>query len=108
MIKFTIELLFKTVGLVGGLLLGFCLIPQIIKSIRTESTNDIAYSWTIIYALGLIMLITYGIYFELWSIYAPACLELVCIIILFFLKLHYDGCKCCKETTLPIRDPLIE
>ena len=65
------------------------IIPQIIKSIRTASTNDIAYSWTIIYALGLIMLITYGIYFELWSIYAPACLELVCIIILFFLKYLY-------------------
>lgn len=91
------DLIFKIVGCTGGFLLGICLIPQIIKAIKTHSTTDIAYTWTIIYSLGLICIIIYGIFFELWSLYIPAFLELACILILFFLKLHYDGCKSNKS-----------
>ena len=80
--KKIIDLIFKIIGCTGGFLLGLCLIPQIIKSIKTRSTKDICYAWTIIYSIGLILLIVYAVYYELWSIYAPACLELLCIIIL--------------------------
>ena len=106
---FSEEFIYKLIGCFGGFLLGFCLIPQIIKSIKTKSTKDISYCWTIIYSLGLSLLITYSLYFNMWSIYAPAFLELFCIVLLFILKICFENILCChkKENDENMYDELL-
>lgn len=46
-------------GVVGGVLLAFCLVPQLWKIYRTRSSKDIDYGWTALYAAGLAFNIAY-------------------------------------------------
>lgn len=46
-------------GVVGGVLLAFCLAPQLWKIHRTQSARDIDYGWTALYAAGLAFNIGY-------------------------------------------------
>ena len=65
-------------------------IPQIIQIIKTKSSKDLSYLTISFYIVGTIMVITYGIYFNLFVVYIPSCLELVIEFILLGLKCHYD------------------
>ena len=46
-------------GVVGGVLLAFCLVPQLYKIHRTQSAEDIDYGWTALYSGGLAFNIAY-------------------------------------------------
>ena len=46
-------------GVVGGVLLAFCLVPQLYKIHRTKSAQDIDFGWTALYAGGLAFNIAY-------------------------------------------------
>ena len=86
------DIAMEWIGTAGGFILGVCLIPQIVQSVRLKSTSDLAYSWQIAYFLGLSCIVIYAGWEGLWPIYAPAVVELVSIIILVSLKMKYDGC----------------
>ena len=52
-----IDTYFKIIGLVGGIFLGICLFPQVYKTIKTKTTEDISLSWQLLYSLGLTLII---------------------------------------------------
>jgi len=87
-----ISFFFELVGLFGGILLGVDLVPQVYHTIVSNSTKDISLLWQFLHLLGLSMLYTYSIYFNLWSIYIPGSLEIISILILIFYKIKNDGC----------------
>ena len=86
-----LDLIFKLIGLFGGIFLGVCLIPQVYRTIKTNSTKDISLIWQILYLIGLSLLYIYALYFNLWSLYIPSSFELLCIIILIIYKIKNDG-----------------
>ena len=49
----------NAMGIVGGALLAFCLVPQLWKIHRTHSAADIDWGWTGLYAGGLAFNIAY-------------------------------------------------
>ena len=81
------------IGLFGGIILGLDLIPQVYLTITTNSTKDISLLWQLLHLLGLSLLYTYSLYFNLWSIYIPGSLELISILVLIIYKIKNEGCS---------------
>ncbi len=78
------------IGLVGGFCVVFCLVPQILKTVRTRSAKDISLLWQCTYIFGLILVLIYSIYKRLFPIYFPGILEIIIAITFLVLKLKYD------------------
>ena len=89
----TLDTTFEVMGYFGGGLLSACLIPQIIKIIKTQSGDDLSYTWQILSVIGLVLFLSYGIYFNLLPVYIPVSFELTLIIILIILKYYYEHNK---------------
>ena len=77
-------------GYLGGLILTLCLVPQIMKTYKTKKADDISTVWEYLYFIGVTFYIIYAIDKDLPPVYIPAFLELIFIIILFYLKRKYD------------------
>ena len=79
----------EMIGYSGGFILSICLIPQIIKIIKTQEVENISYIWQFLYILGISLHLTYGIYYNLLPIYIPSIIELFLIFFLLALKIKY-------------------
>ena len=77
-------------GYSGGIILSICLLPQIITVVRTKQVNNISYLWQILYIIGIVLHLYYGIYYNLLPIYIPTIIELVLIIVLLILKIKFS------------------
>ena len=84
------NLITDTVGYAGGIILGICLIPQIIKIYQTKKVDNISYIWQFLYILGISLHLYYGIYYNLLPIYIPTVIELILILIMLFMKIKYS------------------
>lgn len=84
------ENIVKILGTFGSIILLFCLFPQIYRLYKTKHAGEISLLWLIMTKTGLICLIIYGFYFELYDITIPICLQLIGFTIILILKIHYD------------------
>ena len=82
--------IYEIFGYLGGLILTLCLVPQIMKTYKTKKADDISTVWEYLYFIGVTFYIIYAIDKDLPPVYIPAFLELIFIIILFYLKRKYD------------------
>ena len=82
--------IYEFFGYLGGLILTLCLVPQIMKTYKTKKADDISTVWEYLYFIGVTFYIIYAIDKDLPPVYIPAFLELIFIIILFYLKRKYD------------------
>lgn len=71
-------------ALIGGCLLSICLVPQIYKVYNTKDASNISYSWQILYLIGLIPHLIYGIYYDLIQI-----IEIVFKKYIFYISFNY-------------------
>lgn len=88
-----LDYFFDGLGFVGGIILSGCLIPQLIKAVRTKSAKDISYLWQVLSLVGLFLTFIYGIYFLLYPVFIPLILEMSLMLALTILKLNYEFCK---------------
>lgn len=84
-------LAYNILGLVGSFMISASLVPQIIKVYRTKSARDLSRSFQLLYVLGLILLVVYGVGESLWPIYIPVVIELAGGLTLLVMKIIYDG-----------------
>ena len=84
-----LDIIFKINGYIGNIILALYLIPQLIKTIKTKSVDDISYIWQFLSLTGLGFVISYSIYFNLHPIYIPVGLEFFMVSLLIILKYHY-------------------
>jgi len=77
------------IGYVAGLLVLLSLIPQIIKSWKTKSTKDISLLRYIIYIIGIIMWLIYGIILVNGPMIIANSISLVLASSILYLKLKY-------------------
>jgi len=100
------DIIFDTIGILGGVIFTIMNIPQIVQIVKTKSSKDLSYITITFYIVGTFMIITYGVYFDLFAVYIPCCLELVIEFILLGLKCFYDKLslkqKCNVEDTKDI------
>ncbi|GEM_PF-281212 len=76
-------------GFIAGILVAAALVPQVIKSWKTKSTNDISLGWNITSLAGQIMWIVYGFMITSYSLVIMSSITLSMAVLLFYLKLKY-------------------
>ena len=81
---------FEILGYVGGAIIAISLIPQIWKSWKTKSTKDISIAWTLIYVVGLLIYITYGIGIQQLPIIIMGAIEISLAASLLVAKMIYS------------------
>jgi len=80
-----------------GMLAGFCttiaFVPQLVKVIRTKSAHGISTSMYLIFIIGLILWIIYGVYHNSWPIIIANFCTLLFASAILFIKLLIDKLK---------------
>ena len=76
-------------GYVAGILVVISLLPQVIKSWRTKSTNDISLLRYIIYISGLVLWIAYAMIIRNGPVAIMNAIGLVLALLILILKLKY-------------------
>eukprot|EP01084_Bolivina_argentea_P265868 450794_1 len=74
----------------GGFTLSICLMPQLIKALRTKRTNDISFGWQAMYIFGLAASMPYAYIMQVYPVAIPITLELILCIILAVIKFKFD------------------
>jgi MtN3 and saliva related transmembrane protein len=57
-------MVFESIGLIAGCLTTISMFPQIYKIIKTKSANDVSKIYFIIFMIGLILWIIYGLHLK--------------------------------------------
>jgi MtN3 and saliva related transmembrane protein len=101
----TVEFVWNTtelIGYVGGFILSFALLPQVIHTYRTKSTRDLSYTWQVMYITGLILYYIYLVLVKATAGWVTLTLEVLMAISLLVMKLQNDGCR--RPTTNVVLD----
>jgi len=56
--------MYKIIGMIGALCLGFSYFPQIVKLLKSKSSRDVSNLFILFILCGSIMLTTYSVYIE--------------------------------------------
>ena len=76
-------------GYASGFLLAVCLIPQVVKSWKTKSTNDISYLWSSIFVFALLLYFIYVILINATPLIIAGAVEALLAISLLVAKVKY-------------------
>jgi len=79
----------ELVGYAAGMIVAISLAPQVIKSWKTKSTQDISLGWTLIYASGLLLWIAYGFLIGSWPLMLTVTVEFLMAESLMILKIKH-------------------
>lgn len=81
--------LLDLLGLSAGFLTTISFVPQVVKTWRSKSADDISTSMFALFSLGLILWLIYGIYLQSLPIILANSITLVLTAIILILKYHY-------------------
>jgi MtN3 and saliva related transmembrane protein len=81
--------LVELVGFAAAILTTMCWVPQALKTIRDCETRAISLPATLLFALGLVCWLTYGIALLNWPLIAANAVTLSLIVVIIALKLKY-------------------
>ncbi len=79
----------ELLGFIGGALVTFSFIPQLIRVFRLRSAREISILFTILLLLGVILWLVYGIYFSLLPVIIWNAITAVLAATLLGAKLKY-------------------
>jgi MtN3 and saliva related transmembrane protein len=79
----------EILGYIGGALTTSGFVPQVIRVLRLRSAHEISLPFTLMFLLGLIFWLAYGIYFSLSSVILWNALGACLGAVLLYAKLKY-------------------
>ena len=79
----------ESLGFVAGALVTCSLIPQIIRVFRLRSAREISMLFTTLLLLGLILWLTYGVFFRLIPVILWNAVGIILAVVLLYAKLKY-------------------
>ena len=94
----------EAIGYAGGLLIAIAILPQVIHTWRTKSTQDISYGYLTIDIAGCILTYTYFVLKQATAAWVCLTFELACAIFILTMKIHFDGSCCCDKRIKGDRD----
>ncbi|MFH1255781.1 MAG: SemiSWEET transporter [Candidatus Diapherotrites archaeon] len=86
-------MLVDLLGYTAGILVVISLLPQVIKSWKTKSTEDLSFWRYIIYCIGLILWITYAAIIQNGPVALMNSIGLILALSILFLKIKYEYLK---------------
>ncbi|MDD4308452.1 MAG: SemiSWEET transporter [Thermoplasmata archaeon] len=78
-----------TIGIVAGTLTTISFIPQIIKIYKTKDAKDLSILMFLIFSLGVLLWLTYGIVIGELPIIIANCVTLFFIVVILAMKIRY-------------------
>ena len=78
------------VGFIAGILTSINIIPQIIRSIKTKKVEDVSLWMFIIYDIGLILWVTYGIMILSYPIMIMDGIACLSSLLMTYIKIRYN------------------
>jgi len=79
----------ESLGFVAGALVTCSLIPQLIRVFRLRSAREISMLFTTLLLLGLILWLTYGVFFRLIPVILWNAMGIILVVVLLYAKLKY-------------------
>jgi MtN3 and saliva related transmembrane protein len=79
----------QTIGIVAALLTTACWLPQTLKLIRERDTRSISLISNLVFAVGLVLWLTYGVMIQAWPVIFANIITLALILVIIGLKLRY-------------------
>ena len=76
-------------GLVAGTLTTAAFVPQVVKAWRTRSTSDISLGMFVLFNVGLVLWLAYGVLIGSWPIVLSNVVTLALALTILFFKLRY-------------------
>lgn len=76
-------------GMIAGMLTTIAFVPQVVKTWRSKSTDDISYGMFILFSLGLVLWLAYGIVLNALPIIISNTITLILALIILGLKFRY-------------------
>ena len=83
--------LFPFIGYVAGTLTTFCFLPQLLHTFRTKSVDDLHVTSLILFDVGLVFWLIYGIWLHSWPMILANAVTLAFQLTLLGLKFKYGG-----------------
>jgi len=77
-------------GLVGGALTSFSLVPQIVQLFKLRSAREISLQFALLLTAGLVCWLAYGIVFNLFPVIFWNAISLVGSLTIVYAKIKYD------------------
>lgn len=79
----------EIIGYIAGSLIACSLLPQVVRSWRTKSTEDISLGWSVISLAGQLMWTIYGVMIMSYPLVVMSCITMVLASSILYLKLKY-------------------
>ncbi|MGB2787235.1 MAG: SemiSWEET family transporter [Candidatus Saccharimonadaceae bacterium] len=83
----------EVIGYLAGGMIAISLLPQIVKSWKTKSTNDLSLSWGLISVAGQILWLIYGLGISSQSLVVMSSITLTMAVIMLVMKITYENQK---------------
>ncbi|NLL15423.1 MAG: SemiSWEET transporter [Fibrobacter sp.] len=77
------------IGLIAGSFTTISFFPQVIRVFKTRSTRDISLWMFLLFTIGVLLWLIYGIYLKQWPVILSNLLTLISAIIILGFKLKY-------------------
>ncbi len=76
-------------GMIAGTLTTIAFVPQVVKTWRSKSTHDISYGMFILFSVGLLLWLIYGMMIDSLPIILSNIVTLILALVILGLKLRY-------------------
>jgi MtN3 and saliva related transmembrane protein len=80
-----------TLGLAAGLLTTIAYLPQVIKTWKSKSAQDLSWSMLIVLCIGIVLWLVYGFSVQDIPVIAANILTLLLVSIILVLKIRYNN-----------------
>ena len=76
------------IGMLAGLLTTCAFIPQVLKTVKTRSTEDLSWTWLMMMMVGVFFWLVYGVYLGSVSLVVSNAITFCSVSALFGIKYH--------------------
>jgi MtN3 and saliva related transmembrane protein len=81
--------LLNTIGVAAAVLTTLCWLPQTLKVIREKETRALSMPANVIFAIGILLWLVYGIGIDDWPVIGANAASLVLVSVIIAMKLRY-------------------
>lgn len=80
----------STLGYAAGLCTTLSFVPQVVRAWRTKHTDDLAWAWMAIFAVGLTLWLAYGLILRDWPMILANAVTLALLLSLIAMKARFS------------------
>lgn len=78
----------EIIGMVAGVFTTFAFFPQVLKTVKSRSTDDLSWTWLVMTICGVFLWLVYGVYIKSISLIVANGITLCSVVVLFGIKYH--------------------